>query len=196
MPKKKKHKRPKARLSRADWIAAARAALIAGGVGGVNVHHIANALKVTRGSFYHHFKSHEELLDALLHSWENETNDCFLSVLNGELQKGMGEFLALCNLWLEEDRYSPAYDAAIRDWARTSKSVADAVRRVDRKRIDIIKQIFRNMDFDDDEAYLRARLTYFAQVGHYTVGLDESKAARRERVPFNISVMTGRKPTP
>ena len=194
MPKRKRNGRPRARLSRVDWIAAARAALIAGGVGGVNVHHLASALNVTRGSFYHHFKSHEDLLDALLQSWEKETNDCFLSVLNSELQNGMDELVALCSLWLEEDRYSPAYDAAIRDWARTSERVADAVRRVDTKRIDIIKQIFLDMGYPDDESYMRARLTYFAQVGHYTVGLGESKEARRKRVPFNISVMTGRKP--
>ena len=186
--------RNRPRLGRRDWIAAARDALIEGGVSAVNVHHLAAALNVTRGSFYHHFKSHEDLLDAVLESWEKETNECFLSVLSNDLQNGMDEFVALCNLWLEEDRYSPAYDAAIRDWARTSTRVADAVRRVDVERIDIIKRIFVDIGYDEEESYLRARLTYFAQVGHYTVGLDDSKDTRRERVPFNISVMTGRKP--
>lgn len=181
-----------ARLSRLDWLNAARSALINGGVAAVKVHQLADTLNVTRGSFYHHFRNHDELLDALLKAWEEETNECFMSVLNGSSQNGMDEFVALCNLWIEEDRYNPAYDAAMRDWARISEPVSRAVRRVDAQRIDIIKQIFIDMDVGSDEAYLRARLTYFAQVGHYTVGLDEDKADRLGRVPFNISVMTGR----
>ncbi len=59
-------------LSRRDWVVAALAALSQGGVAAVKVDRLATRLKVTRGSFYWHFKAHADLLGAMLDFWENE----------------------------------------------------------------------------------------------------------------------------
>ena len=184
----------KERLSKADWVSAAKDALIQAGVTAVKIDRLANTLKVTRGSFYWHFASRQALLAELLKSWETETVECFQEVLDRGIESGMDEFLALASLWLGDGPYDPAYDSAIRDWAGTSSEVAESVRRVDRQRIDIIRQIFVDMGFEDEEAFLRARLAYFAQVGYFTLGLDESKEERLTRVPFNIKVLTTRLP--
>src|SRR6516162_3848865 len=60
----------KRRLSRGDWIAAAFDAIADGGLSAVAVEPLATRLGVTKGSFYAHFSSRDELIDATLQSWE------------------------------------------------------------------------------------------------------------------------------
>lgn len=179
------------RYCRKDWLAVARAALIAEGKDAVKIERLAKTLNVTRGGFYWHFKDRNDLLNALLQEWEDETNTIFKSTLEQDHANGMQEFQALVNLWLEETVYSPAYDAAVREWARTSPKAEQAVRRVDNRRIDILKRIFLDMGYANDEAFIRARITYFHQVGYYTLGLGETKQKRRKLLPLYVRILTG-----
>lgn len=179
------------RFGRADWLSAARHALITGGVDAIKVERLAKALNVTRGGFYWHFRDRDDLLNALLASWEKETSALFEAALQGDHANGMEEMVALAKMWMEEESYSPAYDAAVRDWARTSKRAARAVNRVDRARIDVIKRIFLDLGYEDDEAFIRARVTYFHQVGYYTLGLSETLSERRRLLPLYLKVLTG-----
>ena len=127
------------RLTRTDWLVAARDALITEGKDALKIERLAKKLNVTRGGFYWHFRGRDDLLDALLKSWEQETNVLFEQALQGDHADGMSEFCALCRSWVNEDVYNPAYDSAVRDWARVSNRAEKAVKRVDRKRIDIIR---------------------------------------------------------
>ena len=56
-------------LSREDWIEAAWQMLGRGGLDRVNVDALAKELKVTRGSFYWHFKNRDDLIKAILDYW-------------------------------------------------------------------------------------------------------------------------------
>jgi len=88
--------------------------------------------------------------------------------------------------------YSPAWDAAVRDWARVSGKVANAVRRTDDARIEILKQVFLDMGCKDEEAFVRARICYFHQVGYYALGVRESREERLRLMPLYTRVLTGR----
>ena len=181
------------RLSRTDWLIAARDTLITEGKDALKIERLAKKLNVTRGGFYWHFRGRDDLLDALLKSWEQETNVLFEQALQGDHADGVSEFCALCRSWVNEDVYNPAYDSAVRDWARVSKRAKKAVKRVDRTRIDIIKRIFSDMGYPKDEAFIRARITYFHQVGYYTLGVGETRPQRRKLVPFYVEALTGYK---
>lgn len=56
-------------LTRDDWIDAAWSALSEGSLDTVKVDPIAKRLKVTRGSFYWHFKNRQDLIDAVVDRW-------------------------------------------------------------------------------------------------------------------------------
>jgi AcrR family transcriptional regulator len=62
---------PEARLSTADWEAAALDALAETGLAGIAIEPLARRLGVTKGSFYWHFADREALLAAALTHWEN-----------------------------------------------------------------------------------------------------------------------------
>ncbi len=179
-------------VGREGWLAAAREALIREGIAGVQIGKLARRLKITRGGFYWFFESRKELLDALLRDWESTNTEGFKSVLRQSGQAGMAEFHAIVDIWITESHYSPAWDAAVRDWARVSKKVANAVRRTDDERIGILKQIFLDMGCEDEEAFVRARICYFHQVGYYALGVRESRAERLKLLPTYVRVLTGR----
>ena len=61
-------KKPR-QLSREDWTEAARKQLVAAGIEEVKVDRLARKMKVTRGSFYWHFKNRKDLLDSVLRVW-------------------------------------------------------------------------------------------------------------------------------
>ena len=180
-------------LSREDWIAAARAELIAAGINAVKVGLLARRLRVTRGSFYWHFTSHADLLRELLQTWEQTNTDPFERVLRDDgPPQGLNEFVAIVKLWVEEKDYSPAFDTAVRDWARTSRAAAAAVHRADERRIAILHRVFSDMGFVDPEALIRARIAYFHQVGYYTLKLQEDRERRLALVPLYCQVLLGR----
>jgi AcrR family transcriptional regulator len=179
-------------LSRTDWLAVARTELISGGIGAVKVKQLARRLRVTRGSFYWHFTSHADLLRELLKSWEKVNTDPFERVLRGEgAQDGVRQFVAIIQLWADEKDYSPAFDTAVRDWARTSKEAALAVRRADERRIEVLRQIFLAIGFPEAEALIRARVAYFHQVGYYALQIRDDPDTRRQLIPLYCQVLLG-----
>jgi len=197
MPAKRNQKRQRgsgSSLGRSDWIAAARSELIKRGILGVKIGRLARRLRVTRGSFYWHFKNHADLLRQLLADWEATNTAPFERALSTDAN-GVKEFLAVVDLWVSEKEYSPAFDAAVRDWARKSKDVAAAVHRADDRRIELLRRMFLDMGYADPEALVRARVAYFHQVGYYALGMVESPVRRQQLVPIYVAVLTGTPPS-
>lgn len=179
-------------LGRGAWLQAAREALMREGIRGVEIGKLARRLKVTRGGFYWFFDSRKQLLDELLADWERTNNAAFKAVLRDPGRNGAEEFQAVVDVWVNEAGYSPAWDSAVRDWARSQPHVAKAVRRVDDDRIAVLARIFGDMGYPPDEAFVRARITYFHQVGYYAMGVKEDREQRLRLVPLYARVLTGR----
>lgn len=179
------------RLGREDWISAARAALVKGGVASVKIDRLAADLAVTRGSFYWHFKSRAELLDALLASWQRTNSEPFLRVLSEatDADRQLHDFI---EVWLKASEFDPNYDSAVRDWARASPQVAQLVRETDDSRIGVLRSIFATMGCDEEEAEVRARVTYYHQVGYYALRIVEPISLRRALFPTYFKALAGR----
>jgi AcrR family transcriptional regulator len=177
-------------LGRDAWLEAARRALIEEGTAGVEVNKLAKRLDVTRGGFYWFFESREQLLDALLDFWEQTSTVQFERIANASGSTGRQKFQALVDLWIGEKEYDPKWDGAVRDWARTSQKVLNVVHEVDDKRIDFVEQVFRDLGYAGKEAHVRARVTYYHQVGYYALGVRESRKRRLELLPYYTKILT------
>jgi AcrR family transcriptional regulator len=179
-------------LGREAWLDAARQALIEEGTAGVEVNKLAKRLGVTRGGFYWFFESRQQLLDELLEYWCDTGTELFRRILTTHPERdGMREFRSLLDLWINEDEFDPKWDGAIRDWARTSAAVLKKVQAVDARRIDVIEQIFVHMGYKGMDAHIRARVTYYHQVGYYALGVRESQKQRTELLPYYLKVLIG-----
>lgn len=185
--------RPKARLTREDWIAAGRAALVQSGVQDVKIDRLARKLRVTRGSFYWHFKHHKELLEALLHDWEVR-NYFEIAQIQARWSRAVPDLSEVVAIWLAEDPAFPAFDMAVRMWSRKSSSVSEAVHRVDDAWVTLLKELFLRSGYDATESFVRARIVYFHQIGYYAIAIREDWNERLRLVPFYYKALTGTEP--
>jgi len=179
-------------LGREAWLVAARQALIEEGTAGVEINKLAKRLGVSRGGFYWFFKTRTELLEALIRDWADSGTTLFERILERRGNEGMDQYQALSELWLDEKDYDPAWDGAVRDWARTSESVRKIVSGVDQERIAIFEKMFHNMGYKGTEAHVRARVLYYHQVGYYALGVHESPQTRWALMPFYRKILTGK----
>jgi AcrR family transcriptional regulator len=185
-------RQPRQPLGREAWLAAARDALIEEGTAGIEVNKLARRLQVTRGGFYWFFESREQLLDALLEFWARSSTLLFEKIATGTDRVGLQKFQALVDLWISEKEYDPKWDGAVRDWARTSSKVLNTVHAVDEQRIGFIEEVFRDLGYKGKEAHVRARVTYYHQVGYYALGVRESRKQRLDLIPYYTKILTQR----
>ena len=179
-------------LGREIWLDTARQALIEDGTAGIEINKLAKRLGVSRGGFYWFFKDRAQLLEELLEYWVRTSTVLFERIVQVPGRNGMDKYLAIVDLWVDESEYDPKWDGAVRDWARTSESVRLAVQRVDQKRIGVLEQIFNDLGYEGTEAHIRARVSYYHQVGYYAMGVQESRKERRALLPYYRKVLTGR----
>lgn len=187
----KRHRKTREpRLDRADWIRAARAALIEGGVERVRILTLAQRMGVTTGSFYWHFTDRPQLLEALLADWEISNTQAFREAFASTEDPNL-QFDRLVDVWVREANFDPAYDSAIRDWARNSPEVEQAVQRVDDQRIELFHAVFRAMGDPEPDALVRARIIYFHQVGFYAMRVRISVEERAALLPVYTRLLRG-----
>jgi len=177
-------------LGREDWVAVARKALITGGIDDVKVDVLARRLKVTRGSFYWHFESRQCLLDALLEDWEANNRREIAALQAAEAKDGDG-LIALFRVWLGEDQSFPAFDFAVRAWARKVPKVSTLVRQIDESWISLFQAHLERGGITAPESFVRARIMYFHQVGYFALAIDEVPEDRVKLARYYYSALTG-----
>lgn len=178
------------RLGRDDWVAAARKTLIDRGVDEVKVDRLARQMKVTRGSFYWHFQHRRDLLDALLTDWEAR-NYFEIAQVRARWARTAPDMAAVVSIWLSEDPSVLSFDVAVRAWARRAPEVAASVKRVDTAWIALLQDSFERDGLSQDEALVRARISYFHQIGYWSLDLQEDANERLRLVPIYYRVLTG-----
>ena len=170
------------RLNAEDWINAGLEALIENGIDAVQVTVLARKLNVTRGSFYWHFDSRETLLDALLTEWRARNTGVMIEALKGATTLDDG-ILALFSVWVDDKRFDPRLDQAIRDWARRDGATLNLVKTEDDARVAEIAGLFERHEYTQPDAFIRARVIYFTQISYYALNI-EADEAHSDRVGY------------
>jgi AcrR family transcriptional regulator len=167
---------PRRRLNRADWLNAGLRILLENGIGALTVDRMADALEISRGSFYHNFESREDLLTAMLDYWVEEwTNKVAVSVI----ELGLPAEIALPALSrVIRSRRAAEYDAPVRAWAMSDPLAVRYVRDADARRVEFAKSLYSSLGFNDLQVECRARmfLYYEAFAPMMFEGPDEAKA--------------------
>ena len=130
------------RTPRSTWIDEGLRALAAGGPDAVRVEGLARVLGVTKGGFYWHFADRQALLDELLAAWERVMVDEVIDRLEGEGGDARTRLRRLFAMAAAGDALLKV-DLAVRDWARRDPSVASRLRRVDNRRMEYMRSLFR-----------------------------------------------------
>ena len=158
----KKTTGPNARLKREDWINAATQSLVDKSIDGVRVEVLAKELGITKGSFYSYFQNREELLRAVITSWERKAT---LAVIDRLEESGQTAEERLRTLYRVSTAQMPGIpggplELAIRAWSRRDESVREAVLTVDEARRRYISMQFQQMGCTELEANAHSILYY------------------------------------
>ncbi|HEX2526093.1 MAG TPA: TetR/AcrR family transcriptional regulator [Geminicoccus sp.] len=186
---------PQTRATREDWLAAARAALIVAGVDHVKILPLAQRLEVSRSSFYWYFKDRRDLLDQLVGLWrDTNTRDIVEQARrpSGSITQGV---LQVFECWTDEALFDPRLDFAIREWARRSPDLRRVVKEEDDARVEAIRQLFARHGYGESDAFIRARVLYFMQIGYYALELNEPREQRLCYTAEYVRSFTGQDPS-
>ena len=185
----------KIKATRDNWLDQALSVLSSEGVGRVTVLSLSERLDVSRSSFYWYFKNREGLLDALLERWDRLNTRSIVSEAESPAAT-VNE--AVCNVfrcWVNPAIFSPRLDFAVREWARRAAKVRKALDRSDRERTEALRAMFVRFGYEDEDAFVRARVLYYMQIGYYALDLREPIEARLKLTPHYLKAFTGVAPS-
>ena len=125
------------RLTKSDWISHGLATLAKDGANALKVGPMADGLKVSRGSFYWHFRDIADFRAQLLQAWQEQATDRVIEDL--EARKDRPDRLK--QLMRSAFTSKRSLDRAIRSWAAEDRAVAAIVASVDARRVAYIAKM-------------------------------------------------------
>lgn len=142
------------RLSRQDWIDGAIRKLSEDSVAALRVDELAEYLNVTKGSFYWHFQSREDLLSAVLSWWRTLMTSEIKNVLGNLPGTGWERLANLLKIAISARPDVPGgpFELTLRDWARRDVQVAKVIDEVDTERIIFVADLYQDAGLDAQTA--------------------------------------------
>ncbi|HZD00378.1 MAG TPA: TetR/AcrR family transcriptional regulator [Actinomycetes bacterium] len=170
---------PPTRTPRSKWIQEGLRALAAGGPDAVRIEPLAQALGVTKGSFYWHFADRRALLDEMLDTWERTTTDEVIERVESEGGDARTKLRRTFELTSSSDGLL-AIDLAVRNWSRREQTVAERLRRLDNRRMDYLRSLFGDFCPDADDVEIRSMLSFSLLIGNHFIASDHGARSRAD----------------
>lgn len=174
-------------LSGVDWIKAGFRALTLGGPQAIRAEAIARDLKVSKGSFYWHFKDLPAFKLAMLSHWQSlGTSQAIALIENDEAapQDQLQQLLDFATNDLASDYGGVQVDAAIRNWALFDTDAGAILREVDAARFTYLTQLFRRCGKTDAQGTTCANIFYGA-----LIGMQQFPTARGRHIHADLSTL-------
>ena len=181
------------RTPRERWIEQGLQALAAGGPDAVRVEALAKELGVTKGGFYGSFADRDALLEAMLDTWERESTDDVLDRVEREGGDPRTRIQRAGVLTFSDDRLLPI-DLAVRDWARRDEAVAVRLRRVDNRRMTLLREMIGTFCPDPDEVEARSLLAFCVAIGEHFLAADHGDRTRAQVLARAADLLLDRPP--
>jgi len=172
---------PPTRTPRNRWIEEGLSALAAGGPDAVRIESLAQALGVSKGGFYWHFKDRQALLEEMLDAWERTGTDEVIEAVEaeGEGEDARSRLRRLFALGAASGELLKI-ELAIRDWARRDKAVAKRLKRVDNRRMNYMRSLFGTICEDDDDVEARCLVAFSLFIGSPFITADHGGRSRAD----------------
>jgi AcrR family transcriptional regulator len=181
---------PPTRTPRNRWIEEGLSALAAGGPDAVRIEPLAQALGVSKGGFYWHFKDRQSLLEEMLDAWEHTWVDEVIEAVEAEVQDARLRLRRLFALAVASGGELLKIELAIRDWARRETAVAVRLRHVDNRRMNYMRSLFGAICEDDDDVEVRCLLTFSLFIGGPFITADHGGRSRAQVLELALEWLT------
>ena len=184
------------RGSRDLWLGAAYDALIDQGIDSVKIQTLGARLKLSRTSFYWFFKDRAALLAALAEMWARRTTAPLIAASRAYAETRTEAMLNLIACFLSEDSFDSRLEFAVRGWALQDDRVLARLRAADADRLDALRRMLERWGHSAQDADVRARTIYLAQIGYISMQVEEPLDARLARIPNYVEIFSGQAPEP
>jgi AcrR family transcriptional regulator len=148
------------RLTKSDWIEHGLRTLASDGANALKVGPMATRLKVSRGSFYWHFRDIADFRSQVLQCWQDMTEQVIR-----DLEAAKAEPDRLKHFMRRALATKRNLERAIRSWAAEDKHVAVTVAAIDTRRVSYIAEMLVAAGVERRRALPRAAFMYWAWLG-------------------------------
>ncbi|MBW7471618.1 TetR/AcrR family transcriptional regulator [Marinobacter sp. M216] len=190
----------KSQLTRDNWLDAAAGEIAAGGFSQLRVLTLAKKLGVTRGSFYWHFRDHEDLVLSFLDRWRDRRLHelQYWKPKGGDVETELRQILELLLTDASRNIRRLQVELAVRDFARRNEYAAELVTQVDAARINQNCTLFGRMSSDPQHVRDLSLLLYVATIGSQVVltGKKGDEATIRRIEDLMARVVLGQRDEP
>ncbi len=173
----------KVRTPRTAWIGAALEALSTGGPDAVRVEALAASLGVSKGGFYWHFTDRQALLEEMLDTWEKTGTEDIIALVDSGPADPRDKVQQLFELASSADF---SIELALRDWSRREASVAGRLGRVDNRRMEYLRSLFRQFCAEEGDVEARSMLAFSLFIGSYFIAARHPQKTRAEVLQLAI----------
>ncbi|MDE3026893.1 MAG: TetR/AcrR family transcriptional regulator [Paracoccaceae bacterium] len=183
------------RGSRQGWLEAAYDAFVEGGLEAVKIQPLAEHLKLSRTSFYWHFKDRDELIMALVDLWEERTSAPLIAAVRAYAATEAEAMLNVIGCFLSDSTFDVRCEIAIRGGALQDSRIMARLLSADQRRLAALSDLLRSWGHDAQDADVRARTVYLVQIGYISMQIREDLDIRLSRIPNYVEIYTGSPPT-
>lgn len=152
-----------ARATKQTWLDEGISILATMGAASLTIDLLTTRLSLTKGSFYHHFKSYDGFKAALLDYYEDASTLAIIRLTeenpDATPQRKLSRLLRIST------SYPSGTEIAFRTWAMQDADVRVYQERIDSQRQQYVYDLFHAMHFDEEQARLMARIFYAILVG-------------------------------
>jgi AcrR family transcriptional regulator len=170
------------RLNSTDWVSKALEVLETSGIDSVRVEPIAEMLKVTKGSFYWHFKDRSELCVAMLETWRKSATSAIIARIRSSGRSPEEQLHELFMLPRRSERSikGAKLELAIRNWSVRDEAARAVIAEVDAHRMQFITVAYEEMEFPPIQARAKAFIFYASLLGQSLICIEDSQSLLAE----------------
>jgi len=143
-------------LSREEWLERALEVVSSEGGAKLRIAALVDAVGVTKGSFYWHFRDRDDFVGKLIDYWHERytlTVSDYLDGVEGRAEEKLRELMRM--VFVEQ---LTRHDLAFRAWAIAEPHLRELVKRTDDFRLNYLRKLFTGMGFDEEASDLRSRV--------------------------------------
>jgi hypothetical protein len=115
----------------------------------------------------------------MLDTWERESTDEVIDRVEREGGDPKTRIQRAGMLTFASDRLLPI-DLAVRDWARRDEAVAERLRRVDNRRMALLREMIGTFCADPDEVEARGLIAFCVALGRRSLAADHAGRTRAD----------------
>ena len=180
-------------VSRAQWLEAAMRRLCDYSVADITVEGLAKELGIAKSGFYWHFKSREELLDALLDHWVHEVTEVITNNVEIHGLEPKARLIKCAEMIHKLDL--TRYEVGIRQFALRDKRALRAVKKANNLRMDFIRAAFSGLGFVGDDLEMRTMLFACYHTWEASMFPGVSRKRRKELIGMRVDLLTANVPS-